>query len=235
MTPRPPTVPDDSRDTAHYLLVPDRQFSRPYLAIPGDAVFTWPMAVEGFEIADEAELGVHKYISSGANLTVDVVHKGETRITLTGTFPGWTSSENMQALRDVFYKDTPSQGKLLYLPGILAKSQFVVCESLTSAHADDERTMDIAYTAVFVCVNPGVKIKGSYEPIGATKSTKVGTRKFKTTSKINTLRKIAKKVYKNSGKWTVLYSISKNLKYFKNVPTHKVPDHKIPAGKTVYY
>src|SRR5688500_16933540 len=74
-------------DTAQYLLDPDDDFARPYLAIPGGRAFVWPLGVEGFELVDQAELGRHKYLGE-IEIDIDVTHKAETMITLSGIFPG---------------------------------------------------------------------------------------------------------------------------------------------------
>jgi hypothetical protein len=226
-------------DTAKYLLDPDDDFARPYLAIPGGAAFVWPVGVEGFELQDQAELGRHKYLGE-IELDVDVIHKAETTITLSGTFPGWTSVENMQALRGVFFADTPERGKILHLPGILPNLQYVVAERGSFTHAQDERTQDIAYALTLVKVGTGKRVSSGTTRPNAGQGTAArgrGTRKFRVTANVNTLRKIAYKVFRNGARWTELYAVKANAKWFdkRNISSHRVPDYRLPLGTVIYY
>lgn len=216
-------------DTARYLLDPDDDFPRPYLLVPGWRAFIWPLGVEGFEIQDQATLGRHKYLGE-IELDVDVTHKGETGITLSGIFPGHTSVANMQALRQVFSVDTPERGKVLHLPGILPNLQYVVGETFTYTHAEDERSQDIAYSCSFVKVGTGPKAKAA-APAGNTART---TKKFVSNSRYNTLRKIATRLKMS---WTNLYAVKANAAWFdkRNISSHRAPDYRLPNGTVIYY
>jgi hypothetical protein len=222
------------------MLDPEDDFARPYIAIPGGRAFIWPLGVQGFELQDQAELGRHKYLGE-IELDVDVTHKSETTITLSGTFPGWTSVENMNALRAIFYADTPERGKILHLPGILPNLQYVVAERETFNHAQDERTMDIEYQFSVVKVGTGKKAPntGPTQPDQGRGTTGKGrgTRQFKANSQSNTLRKIAYAVFRNGARWTELYAIRANAKWFdsRDIPSHKAPDYRLPVGTVVYY
>lgn len=227
-------------DTAKYLLDPDDDFARPYLAIPGGRAFVWPVGVEGFEVVDQAELGKHKYLGE-IELDVDVTHKGESTITLSGIFPGWTSTENMLALRAIFYADTPERGKILHLPGIFSNLQYVVCDREAFTHQQDDRTMDIEYSLSVVRVGTGKKSPntGPTQPDQGRKSTGKGrgTRRFTVNSKTNTLRRVAYAVFRNGARWTELYAVKKNASWFdkRDIASHKVPDYPLPLGTVVYY
>lgn len=226
-------------DSAKYILTPDQDFSRPYLAVPGSIAFVWPLGIEGFEIQVVAELGRHRYLGE-ITLDVDVTHKGETGIILSGVFPGWTATENMNALRQVFEMDTPANGKILSLPGVMPDVQYVVGESIRFAHAEDERLMDIQYTASFVRKGHGASNNSRPSqpdqiPTGSEKGR--GTKKFQVNSSYRTLRGIARKVYGSEKRWTELYDIKANAKWFdkRNISSHKAPDYRMPLGTTIYY
>lgn len=227
-------------DTARYVLDPDDDFARPYLAIPGGRAFIWPLGTQGFDIAEDAALGRHKYLGE-IELDVDVTHKAETTITLSGVFPGWTSVENMNALRQIFYADTPAKGKILHLPGIMPNLQYVVGENIRHSHAREDRTMDIEYTLSLVKVGTGKKSPnvGPTQPdegrMGGARGR--GTRTFKSNAKFNTLRKISNKVFGTEKMWVDLYAIKGNAKWFdkRNIAGHKVPDYRLPLGTVIHY
>lgn len=227
-------------DSAKYLLDPDDDFARPYIAVPGGRAFVWPVGIEGFELQDQAELGRHKYLGE-IELDVDVTHKAETTITLSGVFPGWTSVDNMNALRQVFYADTPERGKILHLPGILPNLQYVVAERQSFSHAMDDRTQDISYSFSVVKVGTGQRAPDPAATQPDTGRSNIGkgrgTRVFKANSKSNTLRRIAYAVFRNGARWTELYAIRANSKWFdsRNVPSHQAPDYRLPVGTPIYY
>jgi hypothetical protein len=224
-------------DSAAYILEPDADFSRPYLAIPGTPrAFIWPLGVEGFELAGNTQLGIHRYLGE-LELDVSIVHKDEMHIRLSGMFPGWTSVENMNALRAIYDADTPERGKILHLPGILPELQYVTGETFTFTHADDDRSQDIVYNISFVKsgsrpYKKGERIKPS--PIKGTPKG-VGRKFFTVNSKYNTLRKIALHLFKNGARWTELYNM--NAKWFnsRDIPSHKIPDYRLPNGLKIRY
>lgn len=228
-----------TRDSAWYLINPDTDFARPYLAIPGTSrAFIWPLGTEGFELQDQAQLGRHKYLGD-IELDVDVVHKAETTIVLSGVFPGWTSVENMNALRAIFYMDTPERGKILHLPGILPHLQYVVCDNESFRHTEDERTMDMAYTITLVKVGTGKRAPyvGPTQPNQGRGKKGRTAKRYRTTATINTLRKVSKAVYKTEKRWTDLYAIKKNADWYnkRHIATHLVPDYRLPKGHVVWY
>lgn len=228
-----------AHDTARYLLDPDDDFARPYLAVAGTTqAFIWPIGVEGFDIEDQAVLGRHKYLGD-IQLDVDVVHRGETTITMTGVFPGWTSVDNMSALRQIFRMGTPQRGKILHLPGILPHLQYVVCESLRHGHPDDERKQDISYSLSMVVIGTGPAVARNLLPgVPGSGAAKGRTqKKFVVNATTNTLRKIAQKLYGDTGRWTTLYAIKANAVWFDKhgVPSHAAPDKRLPKGTPIYY
>jgi hypothetical protein len=233
-------IPKTIRDTARYLRLPDQDFARPYISVPGGPTFVWPLGIEGFELQDAAELGIHKYIGD-IQLDVEVTHRNQATLVLSGIFPGHTSVKNMQALRLVFQAEQPPTGKILHVPGVLAQAQFIACQSLTSSHAEDERSQDITYSLTVIRVGTGTDVPGSAPivtaPTGTPKPSASGSRSFHATATVNTLRKIAAKLYGDAAKWTMLYSNATNATWFtkRKIPTHKIPDYRLPIGTVVHY
>lgn len=250
-TARPPLSPAARRssfeggdqDTARYMRVPDDDFERPYLAVPGGIAFIWPLGTEGFEITNAAELGKHKYLGE-IELDVDITHKAEKNIILSGTFPGWTSVDNMHALERVFNADTPERGKILHLPGILPNLQYVVCQDSRFSHAENDMTQDMAYSITLVKIGLG-KPGPVTSSVAGTVSSAVpttaeprgsGTRIASAQPGQNTLRQFARVFLGNANLWTKLYDDPRNRKLFddKNVPSHQVPDYELPLGTQVW-
>lgn len=225
-------------DSAKYILMPDEDFARPWLAIPGGDAFVWPLGTEGFELQTQAQLGLHKYLGE-IELDVSVVHRAEKHITLSGVFPGWTSDANMRALQAVFEADTPENGKVLSLPGIFTNFNYVTCETLSFNHDEGDRTQDIHYSLSMVKVGLGKRIKQKkrvHHP-GKGKGRGKGKRYFTANNRYHTLRTIARKLFKNVNRWTELYQM--NAQWFDNhqppIPTHEIPDYRIPNGHRVRY
>jgi hypothetical protein len=218
--------------------MPDEDFSRPYLAVPGGHAFVWPLGVEGFDIITSTTLGLHKYLGE-IELDVSVTHRGEKRITLSGVLPGWTSNENMVNLQGIYEADTPENGKILYLPGIFQRLQYVVGESANFKHNPEDRTQDINYSIVFIKVGLGKKIKqrSNHPPPGRKQNKGKAQRYFVANNRYHTLRQIARKLWHNANRWTELYN--KNPKWFNNhqppIPTHQIPDYRIPNGVRIRY
>jgi hypothetical protein len=229
-------------DTARYLLTPDDDFQRPYLAVPGRSeAFVWPLGIEGFELSMETQMGIHRYLGGG-DLEVSITHQDETHIMLSGIFPGWTSVENMNALRRIYNMTTPASGKILHLPGILPRLQFVVGENCRFSHAEEDRTQDLAYQVSFIRVGLGRTV-GLGEPVPTSQPSEPSgsasrgssSRIFVTTVTYNTLRKIAMKLFGNVSRWSDVYA--KNASYFDalDIPAFKVPNYILPVGLSIYY
>jgi hypothetical protein len=176
---------------------------------------------------------MHRYLGD-IKLDVDVMHKDEFRIVLTGVFPGESSADNMNALREVYDLDTPDNGKILWLPGILPKLQYVVGESFDFSHGADDRFSDIDYTLTVVRVGTGPKVTVT-DPVPSKSGTSRKARYFASTATVNTLRKIAAKLYRNSSRWGQLYD--KNASWFtkRKISLHAVPDYRLPNGTKIYY
>lgn len=230
-------------DTAKYMRVPDDDFERPYLAVPGGIAFIWPLGVEGFEITNSAELGKHKYLGQ-IEIDVDITHKAEKNIIMSGVLPGWTGVDNMRALERVFNADTPERGKILHLPGILTNLQYVVCQDSSFSHAEDDRTQDLSYSLTMVKVGlgkPGPVTSSTQATVssgGPTTAEPRGTftRFASAQPGQNTLRQFARTFLGNANLWTTLYADPRNRALFDNanVPSHQVPDFALPTGTQVW-
>lgn len=232
-------------DSARYVLAPDDEFARPWLGIPGKPgiCFVWPVGTEGFSIVIDPVLGVHKYLGDN-QVDVQVVHVGQENITLTGTFPGQTSNENMNALRDICLRQSPERGKVLHLPLVLPKYQYVIVENAQFDHAEGDMYQDIHYTISFVKVGTGKNAAtktpstGKQNPTTTVKKVSPkgkAARSFTVTSSFNTLRKISSHLGRGSNGWSELFTKNKTWFVKNKVPTHLVPDKKLPLGMKVYY
>jgi hypothetical protein len=230
-------------DTAAYILTPDVDFKRPYLAVPSvNEAFVWPLGVEGFEIQVDTQLGIHRYLGE-VELDVSITHQDEQHITLSGVFPGWTSQDNMASLRRIYAMETPSRGKILSLPGIFSRAQLVVGENMRFSHAEDDRTQDIVYSASFVRVgasDTGSTALTSREVSGLGTAPTVSNRgipaqTFMVTPSLRTLRSIAIYIYSNAAMWFQLYDMNADLFAELNIPSFLVPDYELEIGTIIYY
>lgn len=232
-------------DTTKYLLVPDVDFKRPYLAVPGENVaFVWPLAVEGFEISVDTQLGIHRYLGD-VQLDVSITHQDERHISLSGKFPGHTSQANMEALMRVYAMDTPASGKILSLPGVLTEKILVVGENARYTHAQGDFTADIDYNISFVRVGTNAASQATFaEQSFFTSSASAsvtgerrgrGTNTFVTTVAINTLRRAAQFIFRDASRWIELYTMNGDLFDDNSTPTHLIPNAPIPVGTTLYY
>lgn len=228
----------DENDSAYYIRRPGEAFLRPWLAVPGGIAFLWPLGIEGFTLSIDPTLGIHKYIGDN-KVKVDVVHKGEERIGMTGSFPGMTGPDAMQALYNVVYADTPPGGKLLYVPFALDYTRRVTVVRANFAHGEDAHGTDLTYDIEFVITDLGPKVGDQIvtDSDVLQQGTSIGDQgttqnRFTVTSKYNTLRKIAtfKKVA-----WDAIYN--KNVAYFQKIaiPKYKAPDYRLKAGVKLYY
>lgn len=228
----------DPDDTAYYVRQPGEGFLRPWLAIEGGIAFLWPLGIEGFSLSVEPTLGIHKYIGDN-HVKIDVMHLGEERISLSGSFPGVTAKDAMQALYKVVKAKTPDNGKLLYLPFVLDYTRRVTVASFRTDRSEDMRGEDLTYSIDFVVSDFGPEAPAEVtnddivDQQGSPPNTSGSTsRRFTVTSKYNTLRKIAS--LKKVG-WESIYN--KNRVYFdKNlIPMYAAPNAPIKLGTKLYY
>lgn len=240
-------VRGDPDDSVVYLSEPGVNFYRPWISVPNGRAFVWPLGVEGFSLSIDPSLGVHKYVGDNA-VKVDVIHKGEERLTLNGSFPGKSSIGAFRALRDIVYADTPERGKVLYVPHLFTYTQRVVIGATRFDRGDTDRGTDLTYSIECIRLGPGTKTHEDalidVEPIpGQTDKTsganggsgKGAHRVFTVNGTYDTLRKIAAHKLGKANKWRTLYN--KNSRYFimHSVPAHLAPDHHIALGTKIYY
>jgi hypothetical protein len=229
-------------DTAKYLLKPDVQFERPWIAVPGGDAFIFPAGVEGFEYNGTAEIALHKYLGDD-EIDVSMTHRDEPHFTINGQFPGKTSVNNMLACKAVIAANTPERGKILHLPFILPRIQYVVIQDYNFSHSEDDRTETIAYRIQFLKIGVGKRISpGEPDPPSPNPDTQPvkdpkgkDQKQFVVKQGFQTLRKIAKKVYNNPDKWLVLFN--KNHKRLEKIGINKhvAPNNMLPIGFIIYY
>lgn len=228
----------DPKDSAAYLLTPGVNFIRPWLAIRNGPAFQWPLGLEGYTMAIDPLLGIHKFIGDNA-VTVDVLHAGEEHFTMTGSFPGNSAPALIRALRDLVYQGAPAEGKILFVPEIMSHAQRVQIVHFESSRQETDRGRDTAYSIEFVRLGVLNAISSMTTPIipvplKTTGKTTKSTRSVTVDAAHNTIRKIAKWKLGDQNSWLTVYNA--NNKYFENnkIPFVKSPDHRLPTGMKVF-
>lgn len=228
-------------DPAKYV-IERRRFERPSISVPGGPSFEWPLGVEGIVISGSATLAEHKYIGDNA-VVLQVMHRDDRRIILSGMFAGVTGSENVRDLLEVVEADTPAAGKVLTLPAIiLPKNQLVMVENYNFEHMQDDRNDSWTYTitlrrtgvrglvkkpkVINTPVNPNSK-----KPKNKGKSGRV----FTVRNGARTLRAVAKIVYKNDLRWREIYNKNQKALNKLDTPLHELPIKTLPLGMKLEY
>lgn len=229
----------DPQDSAVYLVRPGVEVIRPWLAIRNGPAFQWPLGMEGFTISIDPTLGIHKFVGDNA-VTVDVIHRGQENITLSGNFPGNSAPAQIRALRDVVYQGAPTEGKILFLPEIMRFAQRVQVVNSTFSRDIDSRGRDATYSIEFVRLGqlnaisanvlPGIQI-----PLVVSGQTALSSRSVSVDAKHNTLRKIANWKLGTAEKWRTVFDANQFYFIKNGVPLAKVPDYRLPTGLKVYY
>lgn len=218
--------------------------ARPYIS-NGNDIFVWPVGAEGFSDAGQATLGLHKYIGA-KDVDGIVIHAEESRITLTGTFPGLTSVANRIDLRNLLRQTPKGPGLILWIPGIYEQEQYVLAESWNFDHAADDRSHSIDYSVTFVRIGTKKQVSdptGTIPPPQPGQHTTPGGsahRIFTVKANVRTLRAIAKVVYKNPHAWTRLVTLNNGqINRWKHkhpkLPMHEIPTHRWPLGTKFHY
>ena len=219
-------------------LIPDSQLfhKRPSIS-SGANVFVWPGGVEGFRSSGQALLGKHYFIGDD-DVDVQVIHLDEARFEMSGVFAGKTSVDNMRELKALLASPSPDRGKILYVPGIFERIQYVNCENYDFQHDPDDRTHSISYQIIFIKTGIGKLIKDPHgkPPIPNPKVKKKNKgkshRKVTVQQGRQTLRQIAKFAYGNANLWTRVLELNETRvkKLAPNVPRHALPNHRFPLG-----
>lgn len=228
----------DANDSAYYILKPGENFLQPWISIPGGIAFIFPLGIEGFSLSIEPQLGIHRFIGDN-KVVVDVVHKGEERLSMSGTFPGESSVSALRALRDIVYAETPRGGKIVGLPNVLPYAQRMVVASARFDRPQDARGKDLSYDIEFVRLGYVSDIDTEFSVEKAVPQPSVGagtsSKRFTVNSKYNTARKIAKYKLGAESKWRRIYDLNTKVYRKLNVAAHKAPDFRLPLGTVIYY
>lgn len=230
-------------DTARYILRPDAEFYRPWLANPPNgSAFVWPVGVEGFQYSSQATTGIHHYIGDN-DVDVDVVYPDELHITLSGHFPGKTSASFMQALRKVILDPAGDAGKILSLPGVEDQVLYVKVVNHSFVHDQTDNTNSIAYTIEMIKVGAGKTLSlpnlVSPAPNPSTKTKARGKSSKQTTVKqgARTVRQVSKKVYGSASAASMYALIQANADELEadGIPAYTVPFTPLGGGRTLKY
>lgn len=229
-------------DSAHYLLRPDVDFYRPWIASPGvgatGIAFVWPLGVEGFTLSSTPELGIHKYIGDN-NIDVEVIYPDEFHVVLTGEFPGKTSAENFRALRKVILHKSNTGSKILAVPLVAENLLNVAVSDYSFTRDETDSTQTIQYSIEFVYQSVGSLLKlpqlvapkpnPSFTTAPRGKSTKQTL-----VPHSPTVRGVARQIYNDPEQQSLV--LAKNLndlhrKY--GIPAHQLAYRRLPAGSVL--
>lgn len=225
----------DPDDPARYLARPGVDFLRPWLAVSNGFAFQWPLGLEGYNLTIDPTLGIHKFIGDNA-VVVDVLHAGEEHFTMSGTFPGSSASDLIQALRDVVYQSAPDDfGKILYIPSI-----FTFAQRVHVNHAEFNRDAgtfgdDASYSIEFVRIGTTKEVTGNIAPVTTSAPKGKGARNVKTTSTYNTLRKVAAWKLGSALNWRSIYNLNELYFTKKHIPLSQAQGFRLPIGTTLYF
>lgn len=227
-----------AKDDSRYIQEPGVNFMRPWLAIRNGAAFQWPLGLQGYSNIVDPTLGTHKFIGDN-KVTIDVIHAGEEHFTLNGMFPGDSAPALVAALKDIVYKAAPPEGKILWLPEVVAYAQRVQVVHFEAQRSDDDRGRDMSYSIEFVRIGT-LSIKFDTLPTAAgpqpSKPAKgKPARSIKVDATHNTLRKIAQWKLGGADKWRTIYNANQKWFVTKKVPLAKAPDYRLPLGLAIHY
>jgi|SRR3972149_4305063 len=225
--------PNSGQDSSR-LLIEDKflYFQRPRLIAPGKT-FTWPIGVESFRRTGNALLGIHRYIGDN-HVEAQVINLDEARIEMSGTFPGRRSRDYMLALIDVL---TSVGTKILYLPGVFLREQYVTSENYEFSHGGDDRTHSIDYSVTFIRGKVGEKIlsrrqatTSSAQPSQTKRNPRRPNRWVTVTDGMRTFRAIAQAKYGDADKWRKLVELNDDIIFVLN-PKLNVLESLIPIWR----
>jgi hypothetical protein len=238
------TIKGNTDDSAHYILRPDVEFYRPWIASPavaaGGPAFVWPLGVEGFTIANNADLGIHKYIGTN-DIDVEIIFPSERHITMNGIFPGKTAAQQFRALEAVILHPSTVFGKVLCLPLVAERVLYVTVSNYTFSHDQEDRTGTISYSLEFIQQGAGSQIKRKQlRPPKRNPTTKTSPRgksgKRRKTTSGTTLRANAAQVYNDPAEqYTVLGRNLNDLTAQTGLAPHQLAYSPLPPGTTLNY
>jgi len=211
----------------------------------GKDLYVFPVGPEGFHEEGNATLGLHQYLGDTESDGV-TVHYDESRITLSGTFPGLTSQNNMVACRNILRGHQGEPGVILYVPGVFEQEQYVLPETWSFDHTADDRTHSIDYSITFVrigtkrkLIDPGGTIPPP-NPGGTVGGTSAPHKVFIVKASVRTLRAIAKHVYHDPDDWSRIVRLNEGkanrwIRHHPNVPKYKMATYRWPLGTKFRY
>jgi hypothetical protein len=222
------------KDDPAKLIVGIARYERPTLSLVNGGTFEWPIGVEGVTISGSAGLAEHHYIGDD-DVVLQVLHRDDRHIAMSGMFPGLTGSANVRALLEIIKADTPEDGKLLTLPGIFLNEQVVVVSDYNFTHDEGDHNDSWIYTINFRKVNIGRKItrpKTTISPSNPDEEEKAEgktPRVYTIKAGVRTLRAVARAVYKNENRWNEIYQ--KNQRFQGSQDSlHQLPTKPLPLG-----
>lgn len=232
----------DPTDNTVYI-VPRSLWHRPRFYIIGGLSFEWPLGTEDIILSGTVTLAKHLYIGDDI-AEVQVVHRDDATVEMSGTFPGKTGAQNMKLCRNVIRAPDPPGHKRLELPGIYPTAQKVVVESYQFQRSRDDSSMSWEYTITFSLTGPGgsvdqpqallsqaptVGFPAAFRGSSARSYTVKGLRR--------TLRTIAFEVYGDPNSWKKLFQLNEQTldDYFSSVPFAVVATTELPLGFKIQY
>lgn len=225
-----------SDDEARYILKPDREFLRPWIATPGGSAYVFPGGIQGFQLQSNAETGIHHYLGD-VGTDISVIYPDELHIILTGTFLGHTSISNLHAMRSVILQQT-IYGHILGLPGIQSQLLYAVPINHQFSHDPGDPSHDVSYSVEFVKTGTGSIAKTpplqlpQSNPVLSTRPKGKSKNQITTKPGLQTFRAIAQKVYSDISMESIFKLIDKNSEALDaaNIPSSKRANTKLPVG-----
>jgi hypothetical protein len=231
-------------DEARYILMPDAEFDRPWIASPQGSsgpAFVWPLGVEGFSFSSNATAGIHHYIGDN-DVYVDIVYPDEYHLVLNGVFPGNTSPQLMSLLRQVIlHQPDPPGIKLLSIAPAAALIQRVrVINHSFTRDAGDTYTR-INYS--IECIRTGTgsaalsTIDAIPDPDPSNSQLRGSALGRHTVKSIQDFPGLASLLYKSNGlpAQMQLWSLNEAKMESLSIPLFKIPYALIPVGTVINY
>lgn len=236
------TIVGNADDAAHYILKPDLQFYRPWIASPGvgatGRAFIWPLGIEGFTLASTADLGIHKYIGDN-DIDVEIIYPDEYHITLSGIFPGKTGAQQARELREVIAHKSSEFGKVLALPLVAERVLYVQVSNYSFTHDQEDRTGTIAYSVECIQQGAGGKLKRrTLRPPKKNPTTKRQPRGKSTKRKAvkqggSTVRMAVAQTYGQTDMQQILNKNLSTLSTELGIPAHQLAYSQLPPGTVI--
>lgn len=239
------TFDTHGEDEARYILKPDHEFDRPWLASPqgkGGVAFVWPLGVEGFQFSSSATAGIHHYIGDN-DVYIDIVYPDEYHITLNGLLPGRTSIDLIPLLRQVIlHQADPPGNKLLSIPPAAASIYNVKIISYSFEHDQTDFTHNVTYSIEFIRTGVGSLAASTVDALpslGPSSAQLRGSssRTYIVKSGARSFASLCNTLYGNSDMQSMiqLYTLNERTLARLGILFYKIPYALIPAGTLLHY